>query len=71
MIASSPASDHIFQVDNFNALQGLQEQLKNKIFAIEGIRGGEWGLRRSRVGWRGGLEGRAGGSGGGWLGDEG
>ncbi|XP_059587386.1 integrin alpha-M isoform X1 [Alligator mississippiensis] len=36
MIASSPASDHIFQVDNFNALQGLQEQLKNKIFAIEG-----------------------------------
>ncbi|XP_006038789.1 integrin alpha-X [Alligator sinensis] len=36
MIASSPASDHIFQVDNFNALQGLQEKLKNKIFAIEG-----------------------------------
>uniref|UniRef100_A0A8B9PIS3 VWFA domain-containing protein n=1 Tax=Apteryx owenii TaxID=8824 RepID=A0A8B9PIS3_APTOW len=35
-IASKPSKEHIFRVDNFNALQGIQNELKDKIFAIEG-----------------------------------
>ncbi|XP_068524806.1 integrin alpha-X-like [Anas acuta] len=35
-IASAPPEDHIFRVDNFDALQGIQNQLQEKIFAIEG-----------------------------------
>ncbi|KAM6106944.1 integrin alpha-X-like [Phoenicopterus ruber ruber] len=35
-IASEPSKDHIFRVDNFDALQGIQNQLQEKIFAIEG-----------------------------------
>ncbi|XP_074713627.1 integrin alpha-X-like isoform X2 [Strix uralensis] len=35
-IASKPSKDHVFQVDNFDALQGIQNQLQEKIFAIEG-----------------------------------
>uniref|UniRef100_K7FB32 VWFA domain-containing protein n=1 Tax=Pelodiscus sinensis TaxID=13735 RepID=K7FB32_PELSI len=35
-IASAPADQHIFRVDNFDALQGIQSQLQEKIFAIEG-----------------------------------
>ncbi|XP_062456916.1 integrin alpha-X-like [Rhea pennata] len=35
-IASAPAEEHVFRVDNFNALQGIQRQLEEKIFAIEG-----------------------------------
>uniref|UniRef100_A0A8C8AU78 VWFA domain-containing protein n=1 Tax=Otus sunia TaxID=257818 RepID=A0A8C8AU78_9STRI len=35
-IASKPSEDHVFQVDNFDALQGIQNQLQEKIFAIEG-----------------------------------
>ncbi|KAM6364509.1 LOW QUALITY PROTEIN: integrin alpha-M-like [Pluvialis apricaria] len=35
-IASEPTKDHVFQVDNFDALQGIQNQLQEKIFAIEG-----------------------------------
>ncbi|KAM9168789.1 LOW QUALITY PROTEIN: integrin alpha-X [Mergus octosetaceus] len=34
-IASAPR-DHVFRVDNFDALQGIQNQLQEKIFAIEG-----------------------------------
>ncbi|KAM6364510.1 integrin alpha-M-like, partial [Pluvialis apricaria] len=35
-IASEPTKDHVFRVDNFDALQGIQNQLQEKIFAIEG-----------------------------------
>ncbi|XP_075784995.1 integrin alpha-D-like isoform X2 [Pelodiscus sinensis] len=35
-IASAPADQHVFRVDNFDALQGIQNQLQEKIFAIEG-----------------------------------
>ncbi|KAM6225523.1 integrin alpha-X-like isoform 2-T2 [Spheniscus humboldti] len=35
-IASEPSKDHVFRVDNFDALQGIQNQLQEKIFAIEG-----------------------------------
>ncbi|XP_021267462.1 integrin alpha-D-like [Numida meleagris] len=37
-IASAPSQAHVFRVDNFEALQGIQEQLQEKIFAIEGTR---------------------------------
>ncbi|XP_074423982.1 integrin alpha-D-like [Larus michahellis] len=37
-IASPPGRDHVFRVDNFEALQGIQAQLQEKIFAIEGTR---------------------------------
>ncbi|KAF7238700.1 Integrin alpha-X [Varanus komodoensis] len=35
-IASKPDKDHVFTVDNFDALKGIQDQLQDKIFAIEG-----------------------------------
>ncbi|XP_036316234.1 integrin alpha-X isoform X1 [Pipistrellus kuhlii] len=35
-IASMPWTEHILRVDNFDALRDIQEQLKEKIFAIEG-----------------------------------
>ncbi|KAF7238853.1 Integrin alpha-D [Varanus komodoensis] len=35
-IASAPASDHVFRVDNFDALKDIQNHLQDKIFAIEG-----------------------------------
>ncbi|OXB72741.1 UNVERIFIED_CONTAM: hypothetical protein H355_009922 [Colinus virginianus] len=35
-IASPPSHAHVFRVDNFEALRGIQEQLQEKIFAIEG-----------------------------------
>uniref|UniRef100_A0ABM5EIK0 Integrin alpha-X-like isoform X1 n=2 Tax=Pogona vitticeps TaxID=103695 RepID=A0ABM5EIK0_9SAUR len=35
-MASKPDSEHVFTVYNFNALQGIQDQLQDKIFAIEG-----------------------------------
>uniref|UniRef100_A0A8C8S7D7 VWFA domain-containing protein n=1 Tax=Pelusios castaneus TaxID=367368 RepID=A0A8C8S7D7_9SAUR len=38
-IASQPTREHVFRVDNFDALQGIQNQLQEKIFAIEGTRG--------------------------------
>lgn len=42
-IASKPSEDHVFQVNNFDALQGIQNQLQDKIFAIEGTGGaGGW-----------------------------
>ncbi|XP_065511391.1 integrin alpha-X-like isoform X2 [Caloenas nicobarica] len=37
-IASPPPSHHVFRVDNFQALRGIQQQLQDKIFAIEGTR---------------------------------
>ncbi|XP_034364175.1 integrin alpha-M isoform X2 [Arvicanthis niloticus] len=39
-IASKPAVDHVFQVDNFEALKTIQNQLQEKIFAIEGTQTG-------------------------------
>nr|XP_015851387.2 integrin alpha-X isoform X1 [Peromyscus maniculatus bairdii] len=35
-IASKPSREHIFSVENFDALKDIQKQLKEKIFAIEG-----------------------------------
>ncbi|KAH0626350.1 hypothetical protein JD844_001288 [Phrynosoma platyrhinos] len=35
-IASSPAADHVFPVNNFDALKDIQNRLQDKIFAIEG-----------------------------------
>ncbi|XP_036597498.1 integrin alpha-X-like [Trichosurus vulpecula] len=37
-IASKPSKDHVFWVDNFEALSNIQNQLKEKIFAIEGTK---------------------------------
>ncbi|EGW03253.1 Integrin alpha-X [Cricetulus griseus] len=35
-IASMPSQEHVFSVENFEALKDIQNQLKEKIFAIEG-----------------------------------
>ncbi|XP_062957175.1 integrin alpha-M [Cynocephalus volans] len=39
-IASKPPSDHVFRVNNFEALKTIQNQLQEKIFAIEGTQTG-------------------------------
>ncbi|XP_005882140.2 PREDICTED: integrin alpha-M [Myotis brandtii] len=39
-IASKPPRDHVFQVTNFEALKTIQNQLQEKIFAIEGTQSG-------------------------------
>uniref|UniRef100_A0A8C6EN59 Integrin subunit alpha M n=1 Tax=Marmota marmota marmota TaxID=9994 RepID=A0A8C6EN59_MARMA len=39
-IASKPAHDHVFRVNNFEALKTIQNQLQEKIFAIEGTQTG-------------------------------
>uniref|UniRef100_A0A8C6QSE8 Integrin alpha M n=1 Tax=Nannospalax galili TaxID=1026970 RepID=A0A8C6QSE8_NANGA len=39
-IASKPARDHVFRVNNFEALKTIQNQLQEKIFAIEGTQTG-------------------------------
>ncbi|XP_061257746.1 integrin alpha-M isoform X2 [Bos javanicus] len=39
-IASKPPADHVFQVNNFEALKTIQNQLQEKIFAIEGTQTG-------------------------------
>uniref|UniRef100_A0A8C9C8V8 Integrin subunit alpha M n=1 Tax=Phocoena sinus TaxID=42100 RepID=A0A8C9C8V8_PHOSS len=39
-IASKPRGDHVFQVNNFEALKTIQNQLQEKIFAIEGTHTG-------------------------------
>ncbi|KAM5227755.1 integrin alpha-M-like [Ctenodactylus gundi] len=39
-IASKPPHDHVFQVNNFEALKTIQNQLQEKIFAIEGTQTG-------------------------------
>ncbi|XP_061564407.1 integrin alpha-D-like [Cololabis saira] len=36
IIASVPSDDHVFQVENFAALDKIQKTLQNKIFSIEG-----------------------------------
>ncbi|XP_071318507.1 integrin alpha-M [Trachinotus anak] len=35
-IASSPSADHVFQVQNFEALEKIRQNLQDKIFSIEG-----------------------------------
>ncbi|XP_058425523.1 integrin alpha-M isoform X1 [Diceros bicornis minor] len=39
-IASKPSRDHVFRVNNFEALKTIQNQLQEKIFAVEGTRTG-------------------------------
>uniref|UniRef100_A0A8C5KE01 Integrin alpha M n=1 Tax=Jaculus jaculus TaxID=51337 RepID=A0A8C5KE01_JACJA len=39
-IASKPARDYVFRVNNFEALKTIQSQLQEKIFAIEGTQTG-------------------------------
>ncbi|XP_006871997.1 PREDICTED: integrin alpha-M [Chrysochloris asiatica] len=39
-IASNSSSDHVFRVNNFEALKTIQNQLQEKIFAIEGTQTG-------------------------------
>uniref|UniRef100_A0A452QX88 Integrin subunit alpha M n=1 Tax=Ursus americanus TaxID=9643 RepID=A0A452QX88_URSAM len=39
-IASKPPRDHVFRVNNFEALKTIQNQLQEKIFAIEGTQSG-------------------------------
>ncbi|XP_004706067.1 integrin alpha-M [Echinops telfairi] len=39
-IASMPSSEHVFRVNNFEALKTIQNQLQEKIFAIEGTQNG-------------------------------
>ncbi|XP_036605073.1 integrin alpha-M-like [Trichosurus vulpecula] len=39
-IASDPSEEHMFRVDNFDALKNIQNQLQEKIFAIEGTQSG-------------------------------
>ncbi|KAJ7314125.1 hypothetical protein JRQ81_006063 [Phrynocephalus forsythii] len=53
-IASSPASDHVFPVSNFNALKDIQKNLEDKIFAIEGTQsqsGSSFQLEMSQEGF--------------------
>uniref|UniRef100_A0A8C8S6R9 VWFA domain-containing protein n=1 Tax=Pelusios castaneus TaxID=367368 RepID=A0A8C8S6R9_9SAUR len=53
-ITSHPTEEHIFQVDNFDALQGIQNQLQEKIFAIEGTQsqsGSSFHLEMSQEGF--------------------
>ncbi|GLD71281.1 integrin alpha-M-like protein [Lates japonicus] len=35
-IASYPSTNHVFQVQNFNALEAIRQNLQDKIFSIEG-----------------------------------
>lgn len=44
-IASEPDEEHVFAVNNFDALKGIQDQLQDKIFAIEGTTGAFEGIR--------------------------
>uniref|UniRef100_K7GHG1 VWFA domain-containing protein n=1 Tax=Pelodiscus sinensis TaxID=13735 RepID=K7GHG1_PELSI len=53
-IASAPADQHVFWVDNFDALQGIQSQLQEKIFPIEGTQsqsGSSFQLEMSQEGF--------------------
>ncbi|CAM4680444.1 integrin alpha-D-like isoform X1 [Lepidochelys kempii] len=53
-IASEPTKEHVFRVDNFDALQGIQNQLKEKIFGIEGTQsqsGSSFQLEMSQEGF--------------------
>uniref|UniRef100_A0A452H068 VWFA domain-containing protein n=1 Tax=Gopherus agassizii TaxID=38772 RepID=A0A452H068_9SAUR len=54
VIASEPTNEHVFRVDSFDALQGIQSQLQEKIFAIEGTQsqsGSSFQLEMSQEGF--------------------
>ncbi|XP_039389836.1 integrin alpha-D-like [Mauremys reevesii] len=54
VIASEPTDEHVFRVDNFDALQGIQSQLQEKIFPIEGTQsqsGSSFQLEMSQEGF--------------------
>ncbi|XP_034624070.1 integrin alpha-D-like [Trachemys scripta elegans] len=54
VIASKPSNEHVFRVDNFDALKGIQNQLQKKIFAIEGTQsqsGSSFQLEMSQEGF--------------------
>ncbi|KAM7163340.1 integrin alpha-D-like [Macrochelys suwanniensis] len=54
VIASEPTDEHVFRVDNFDALQGIQSQLQEKIFTIEGTQsqsGSSFQLEMSQEGF--------------------
>uniref|UniRef100_A0A3P8P5U6 VWFA domain-containing protein n=1 Tax=Astatotilapia calliptera TaxID=8154 RepID=A0A3P8P5U6_ASTCA len=44
-IASSPSGNHVFQVQNFNALEIIRQSLQDKIFSIEGSQTGGVSLK--------------------------
>ncbi|XP_063338109.1 integrin alpha-M-like [Pelmatolapia mariae] len=44
-IASSPSDNHVFQVENFNALEIIRQNLQDKIFSIEGSQTGGVSLK--------------------------
>ncbi|XP_067388991.1 integrin alpha-D-like, partial [Emydura macquarii macquarii] len=53
-IASNPTNEHIFQVNDFDALRGIQNKLQEKIFAIEGTQsqsGSSFQLEMSQEGF--------------------
>ncbi|XP_069737739.1 integrin alpha-D-like [Phaenicophaeus curvirostris] len=53
-ISSPPGHDHVFRVDNFQALQGIQDQLQDKIFSLEGTslaQGSSFQLEMSQEGF--------------------
>ncbi|CAM4568584.1 unnamed protein product [Lepidochelys olivacea] len=53
-IASEPTKEHVFRVDNFDALQSIQNQLQEKIFGIEGTQsqsGSSFQLEMSQEGF--------------------
>ncbi|CAM5148642.1 unnamed protein product [Natator depressus] len=53
-IASEPTKEHVFRVDNFDALQGIENQLEEKIFGIEGTQsqsGSSFQLEMSQEGF--------------------
>lgn len=44
-IGSSPSSDHVFKVDNFDALEQIRNTLQDRIFSIEGSQSGGESLK--------------------------
>ncbi|XP_050812637.1 integrin alpha-X-like [Gopherus flavomarginatus] len=53
-IASKPSNEHVFRVDNYDALQSIQSQLQEKLFAIEGTQsqsGSSFQLEMSQEGF--------------------
>ncbi|KAG8140651.1 hypothetical protein E2320_003322 [Naja naja] len=46
-IASKPSMDYVFSVNNFDALKDIQNNLQNKIFAIEGTQSQSTGISQS------------------------
>ncbi|KAJ8284263.1 hypothetical protein COCON_G00031130 [Conger conger] len=51
IIASKPTRDHLFKVDNFNALDKLRDTLQKNIFAIEGTTGESFKMELAQEGF--------------------